>query len=160
MWDVATGTLKATLSGHASGISSVSFSPDGKTVASGGADATVRLWDVATGTLKATLSQHAVSGVSSVSFSSDSVTLARGSYDGTILLWDLAPPEPPRLAEDVNSDGIVNIQDLVAVAAALGETGETPTDVNSDGVVNIQDLVAVAAALGETAANAPSAAND
>ena len=52
-------------------------------------------------------------------------------------------------------DGIINIQDLVAVAAALGETGETPADVNGDGIVNIQDLVAVAAALGETAGGTP-----
>ena len=59
---------------------------------------------------------------------------------------------------DVNGDGIVNIQDLVTVAAALGETGETPADVNADGLVNIQDLVAVAAALGEAAVSAPSAA--
>ena len=80
---------------------------------------------------------------------------------GVILLWELAPtpPEPPRLAADVNSDGTVNIQDLVAVAAAFGETGETPADVNGDGQVNIQDLVAVAAAFGETetADSAPSA---
>ena len=59
---------------------------------------------------------------------------------------------------DVNNDGIVNIQDLVTVAAALGETGESTADVNNDGQVNIQDLVAVAAALGETAASAPTAA--
>ena len=50
-------------------------------------------------------------------------------------------------------------QDLVAVAAAFGETAETPADVNGDGVVDIRDLVAVAAAFGETAANASSAAN-
>ena len=56
---------------------------------------------------------------------------------------------------DVNDDGIVNIQDLVLVAANLGQTGENVADVNSDGVVNIQDLVLVAAALGQTAA-APS----
>ena len=76
-------------------------------------------------------------------------TLASGSYDGTVLLWDFAPepPEPPRLAADVNGDGTVNIQDLVAVAAALGGNGrDTPADVNGDGTVNIQDLVAVAAA--------------
>ena len=68
---------------------------------------------------------------------------------------------PNRLAADVNGDGIVNIQDLVAVAAAFGETGETLADVNGDGIVNIQDLVAVAAAFGETemANSAPSAVN-
>ncbi len=42
---------------------------------------------------------------------------------------------------DVNSDGIVNIQDLVIVANALGKT---EPDLNGDGVVNIQDLVIVA----------------
>ena len=54
--------------------------------------------------------------------------------------------------EDVNGDGIVNIQDLVAVAAALGKVGKNNADVNDDGEVNIQDLVAVAAALGKVAA--------
>ena len=42
---------------------------------------------------------------------------------------------------DVNGDGVVNIQDLVIVANALGET---EPDLNGDGVVNIQDLVIVA----------------
>ena len=48
---------------------------------------------------------------------------------------------------DVNGDGEVNIQDLVAVAAAIGQVGENDADVNGDGEVNIQDLVAVSAAL-------------
>ena len=42
---------------------------------------------------------------------------------------------------DVNSDGVVNIQDLVIVANALGKA---EPDLNGDGVVNIQDLVLVA----------------
>ena len=56
---------------------------------------------------------------------------------------------------DVNRDGTVSILDLVAVAAAFGETGQTPADVNGDGSVSILDLVAVAAAFGTDAA-APS----
>lgn len=48
--------------------------------------------------------------------------------------------------EDVNDDGTVNILDLVAVAAAFGQTGEKDADVNGDGTVNILDLVAVSAA--------------
>ena len=61
--------------------------------------------------------------------------------------------------EDVNGDGVVNIQDLVLVASSLGQTGETDADVNGDGVVNIQDLVLVAGAFGDAAA-APSLHSD
>ena len=61
---------------------------------------------------------------------------------------------------DVNGDGIINVGDLVLVAAAFGRS-RTPdailnADVNSDGVVNVNDLLLVVAAL-ETSASAPSA---
>ncbi len=63
--------------------------------------------------------------------------------------------EPTGLKEDVNGDGIVNIQDLVLVASNLSKTGENPADVNGDGIVNIQDLVLVAGTLGTSAAAPP-----
>lgn len=56
---------------------------------------------------------------------------------------------------DVNSDGVVNIRDLVLVASNFGQTGQNSADVNNDGVVNISDLILVASALGEGAAAAP-----
>ena len=60
--------------------------------------------------------------------------------DGEIFFKAESGLETPPTA-DVNSDGVVNIQDLVIVANALG--GAEP-DLNGDGVVNIQDLVIVA----------------
>ena len=114
------------------------------------------MWDVATGEQQRTLIGH-TNGVFSVSFSSDGSMLASGSADGTVLLWDLspAPPEPEKMREDLNSDGSINIQDLVLVASNFGKTGENDADVNGDGVVNIVDLILVAGAIGNTA-GAPS----
>ena len=58
---------------------------------------------------------------------------------------------------DVNSDGVVNILDLVSVAAQFGKQGQNlAADVNGDGIVNILDLVLVAGVFGDAAA-APSA---
>ena len=57
---------------------------------------------------------------------------------------------------DINGDGVVNIQDLVLVANAFGQTGQQAADVNGDGIVNIKDLVKVAGAIGGDAA-APTA---
>lgn len=54
--------------GHPSGVMSVAFSPDGKILASGSFDNTVKLWDVSTGTELRTLKVHS-NGVVSVAFS-------------------------------------------------------------------------------------------
>ena len=60
--------------------------------------------------------------------------------DGEMYLKSKSGLETPPIA-DINGDGVVNIQDLVIVANALGKA---EPDLNGDGVVNIQDLVIVA----------------
>jgi|GEM_PF-3434755 len=74
---------------HKDSVNSVSFSPDGKLLASGSSDHTIKLWEVATGKLLKTLEGHKGS-VYSVSFSPDGKLLASGSYDKTIKLWEVA----------------------------------------------------------------------
>ena len=96
-----------------------------------------------TNDIKSVFKGH-VDDVYSVSFSPDGSTLASGSGDGTVLLWEISVPK--QLKEDINGDGVVNIQDLVLVAAKFGQIGENKADVNGDGFVNIQDIVVVAAA--------------
>jgi len=73
--------------GHAGAVQSVAWSPDGKTLASGSADNTVKLWDGGSGQLLYTLSGHS-SVVLSVAWNSDGKTLASGSSDNTVKLWE------------------------------------------------------------------------
>ena len=162
---------------HWESVMSVAFSPDGQTLAAGGAEGAVHLWAInSEGDIQSiprVLPRHKDS-VFKVVFSPDGKTLASGSDDGTVLLWDLElvspwDPTDPSKPEDVNGDesspqadsptlkdvsgdGEVNIIDLVLVSANLGKIGENVADVNQDGVVNIQDLVLVAGAMGKAPA--------
>ena len=77
-----------TLEGSAWPVRGVSFSPDGRTLASGSGDSTIRLWDVRTERELQTLRGHR-NWINNVSFSPDGRTLASSSNDDTIRLWDV-----------------------------------------------------------------------
>ena len=161
LWNARTGEALQIIDGRTDTVTSVAFSLDGLTLASGSrdlwtSDDTVRLWDARTGGHLRTLEGH-TNSVTSVTFSPDGGTLASGSRDGTILLWELTPDASSAefSAADVNQDGVVNILDLVLVAAHFGESGKNGGDINADGIVNLLDLEMVAAAFGDAAA-APS----
>ena len=87
LWDTNTGIHINTPTGHTGWTSSVAYSPDGNTIATGNSDNTVRLWDAHTGTLINTLTGHNHL-VWSVAFSPDGNTIASGDWDGTVRLWD------------------------------------------------------------------------
>ena len=158
IWDVKTGIPNVEFQAHPEGVQDITFSLDGKTIASCGRwyDTDVSLWDVNNGEIMNTFSGHSES-VYDIEFSSDGKILATGSSDGTVLFWDFASDtleETQQIAEDVNGDGVVDLQDLIYVASQFGQTGEDNTaDVNNDGIVDISDILTVAAALqGQNAA--------
>lgn len=72
--------------GHTGSINSVAFSPDGKLVATGSADSTVKLWDVETGIQVASLPSHFDSVVT---FAPNGQLLATGDSEGLIKLWSV-----------------------------------------------------------------------
>jgi len=112
LWDPATGKHKVSLIGNnlftrpaslprrkddppnitsraRSAVTSLVFSPDGKTLVNGNREGTIHFWDMRTQQIKSTFSGH--SGLNALAFSPDGHTLASGSSDGTILIWELEP---------------------------------------------------------------------
>ena len=86
LWEISRQHI-ATLEGHTRYVSSVAFSPDGATLATGSQDSTIRLWDVATKRNIAMLRHSHL--VRSVAFSPDGTTLAIGSNSRGVELWDV-----------------------------------------------------------------------
>ncbi|MEH2073969.1 MAG: hypothetical protein V7K57_06185 [Nostoc sp.] len=96
-----------TLQGHSNSVNSVTFSPDGKTLASGSSDKTIKLWDVGTGREIYTLQGHS-SCVNSIAFSPDGKILASGSDDKTIKLWNVTTKAQIRTIE-AHSDSVRSV---------------------------------------------------
>ncbi len=96
LWDLATGKERRLATehvskqeGHGYGTFAVAFSPDGKTLYTGGRDDVVKQWDVATGRRLRTLERH-YSWVEVLAVSPDGRTVASSGQDGVIRLWDAA----------------------------------------------------------------------
>jgi WD40 repeat protein len=135
LWNSDTGQPVSTLKGHPRDLDScarVEFSPDGRTLASGGSGGTVKLWDVATGRELAVLPGHTATVVT-VAFSRDGRTLASGSWDGTVRVWDVADvahPSPRRPLEG---------HAALVWSVAFSRDGTTLASASGDGTVKLWD---------------------
>ena len=93
LWDANTGKHRLTLTGpqaqyaHTRYVRGFVFNPDGKTLASGSGDGTIRFWDTRTGAEKHRFTGHSESALS-VAFNKDGNIIASGSTDELVRLWN------------------------------------------------------------------------
>ena len=152
LWNVKNGNVQQTLNARGR---SLTFSRDGKILASGGSGE-IRLWNPQNSQLQRGLSGHS-EDIEYLAFSRDGKTLVSSTWNDELFLWDMNAL-PKNTPEDVNFDGVVDVNDLVTVASSFGESvtkGASPNpDVNRDGVVDRKDVLRVIAVL-EAAAGGP-----
>ena len=88
LWDVATGALRARLSGHTNQIYSLAWSAASGLLASASSDGTVRIWDARQSQAMGTLQSAPSHPLFSVAWSPDGKHIAAGTKDGDVLIWD------------------------------------------------------------------------
>lgn len=86
VWDIQTRSIKHIFSGHEQDIYSLDFARNGRYIASGSGDKTVRLWDIQDGKQELILSIE--DGVTTVAISPDGRYVAAGSLDKSVRVWD------------------------------------------------------------------------
>ena len=132
IWDWAQATLLHALSGHTNSIYALAFSPDGKTLASGSLDQSVKFWDVATGWLRETI----VPGETATSAGTDTATGTVGPPAGSrpdpgFDLWARAPGDSAPRPEVALPHG----EKVEARSAAYSPDGKTLVTAGSNGVL-------------------------
>jgi transcriptional regulator with XRE-family HTH domain len=111
-------------------VYSVAFSPDGKTLAAGSDDGSIRSWDLATRQPRRPVT--ATGSVYSVAFSPDGKSLAAGSNDGSVRLWDVATSQ--------QAGGALTAHTSRVDSVAFSRDGKTLAAGSDDGRVRLWDL--------------------
>lgn len=132
VWDTSTGKLLHSFEGHLAGISTVAWSPDNETVATGSDDKTIRLWNALTGKAhpKAFSGHH--NYVYSIAFSPKGNIIVSGSYDEAVFLWDVRSAKVMR-SLPAHSDPVAGVD--------ICHDGTLVVSCSSDGLIRIWDTM-------------------
>jgi WD40 repeat protein len=132
--DPASGTVVATLSGHANYVRSIAFSPDGKFLAAAGGspqlEGEIKIWDLRSRKVLKTLIGHK-DCIYSIAWSPDGKLIASGSYDKLVKLWDVAEGKE-----------LMNLQDHIdaVFAVAFSPDGKRLASASQDRTVKVWDV--------------------
>ncbi len=86
--DVSRKQQRATIRGHGGTVAAVAFSPDGRTLATGSWDKSVRFWEVGSWAERSAF-RWEIGRILALAFSPDGTRVAAGSDTGSVLVWDL-----------------------------------------------------------------------
>lgn len=114
-------------------IYSVSFSPDGKFIATALHDGTIKLWNLKSNQ-ETSLFKHGQKPVRSVSFSPDGKLMATASEDGTIKLWNPLHKNESKLIRDINPQG----QQIFSIS--FSSDGKYLASASADGFARLWNL--------------------
>ena len=111
------------------GVRALTFSPDGKTLAAGSMDHTIRLWDLAAGTNR--VIDASGNGVTKIVFFPDGKKFASTGFEPSVRIWDFETGKTLR---------ILRGHDRMVVGTSVAPDGKRIATASIDGKIRLWDL--------------------